>query len=216
MSTLKDKLRALSSLSSPFAFDPSSTPLDPQTLFLDWLQLAIDTGIREPHAMILSTVDANNEPDARVLILKNLDDNGWHFSTGRNSPKGQQIENSPSVALTFYWQKLGRQVRIRGTGTDMGFEQRNDDFLDKPIGSRIQALLGKQSKIVASHKPDELATARMAAFLAQHPAHVDPNWTVYAVKPREVEFWQAHQQRQHVRLRYRLGESCWIKELLGA
>lgn len=166
--------------------------------------------------MTLSTVDSGNRPDARVLILKNLDENGWHFSTGRNSPKGQQVKDNPSAALTFYWQKLGRQVRIRGTAIDMGIECRNEDFLAKPIGSRIQALLGKQSSTLTADSTDDPETARMAAFLAKNPGHVDPSWAIYAVSPEEVEFWQAHPQRQHVRLRYRMTENRWTKERLGA
>ncbi|MDB5487643.1 MAG: pdxH, partial [Reyranella sp.] len=121
MSDLRDKLRALKSLPGPFpAFDPAAAPADPRDLFSSWLEAAIDAGIREPHAMTLSTVDEDGHPDARILILKNLDEAGWHFATTRTSPKGRQIEASPRAALTFYWQPLGRQVRISGAVVDLG------------------------------------------------------------------------------------------------
>src|SRR5688500_14564006 len=105
-------LRELPSLAGPLPdFNPAAVAATPQDQFIIWLREAIGAGITEPHAMTLATVDSDGRPDARILILKDLDERGWHFATSRQSPKGQHIAAALDVALTFYWPLLGRQVR---------------------------------------------------------------------------------------------------------
>jgi pyridoxamine 5'-phosphate oxidase len=70
-------------------FDPCAAPDEPVALFTDWLTAAVDAGVREPHAMTLSTVGADGVPSARVLIVKNVDEHGWQFAVHATSPKGQ-------------------------------------------------------------------------------------------------------------------------------
>ncbi len=195
-------------------FDTARAPDEPEALFLEWLQMAIDAGVREPHSMTLSTVDADGHPDARVLILKNIDHHGWHFAITRTSPKGRQISNASNVALTFYWPALGRQVRVRGVAHDMGSQVQTDDFLARPPGSRAGALLGRQSDVLASEVELEEGLARQMARLQENPQFVSPHWAVYAVRPHTVEFWQGHEQRRHTRLRYRRNGSAWTTERL--
>lgn len=212
---LKDRLRALKSLAGPFpVFDPAAAPEDPRDLFTTWLEAAIDAGIREPHAMTLSTVDADGNPDARVLILKNLDEAGWHFATTRTSPKGRQIAANPRAALTFYWQPLGRQVRLNGTVVDLGLAAGAADFLARPVGARVAALLARQSDVLASD--DELRQAlEQEQQRAEHePDRIAPDWAVYAVAPSSIEFWQGDTQRRHIRLRYRRSGTDWMRERL--
>ncbi len=215
MSDLRDKLRTLKSLAGPFpAFDPAVAPDDPRDLFSDWLTAAIDAGIHEPHAMTLSTVDGDGNPDARVLILKNLDDAGWHFATTRTSPKGRQIEASPHAALTFYWQPLGRQVRISGAVVDLGTAAGNADFRARPVGARVAALLARQSDVLESDEELARALEQQQRRVEQDPEQVAPDWAVYAVAPASVEFWQGDTQRRHIRLRYRRSDTSWTRERL--
>lgn len=215
MPDIRELLRSLKSLPGPYVpFDTTRAPAEPEALFLEWLQMAIATGIREPHAMTLSTVDADGRPDARVLILKNVDDHGWHFAITRGSPKGRQIAQAADVALTFYWPALGRQVRIRGVAQDMGAEVQAADFLARPHGSRAGALLGRQSDVLASERELEDGLAGQIERLEQDPQLVSPQWAVYAVRPDTIEFWQGHEQRRHVRLRYRRDGSAWTTERL--
>lgn len=135
--TTRQRLRDLKALEGPFdPVDFSAVGDSPQALFLDWLDEAIAAGIAEPHAMTLSTVDAEGHPDARMLILKNVDDRGWHFAISAASPKGRQIEANPAVALTFYWQNLGRQVRIRGRAVALDAAECAQDFLARSVDAR--------------------------------------------------------------------------------
>ena len=219
MPLMIEMLRALDSLAGPFpAFDPAAVPEDPRDLFVAWFQRAVDAGVHEPHAMTLSTVDDAGWPDARVLILKALDRDGWHFAATRTSRKGVEIDKNPKAALTFYWQPLGRQVRLRGAVQDMGPAARDADFRAKPAGSRAAALLARQSQVMCGNDEfDEAldkALERQRARLADDPGIVAPDWAVYALEPTEIEFWQGDEQRRHIRLRYRRHEAGWVRERL--
>jgi pyridoxamine 5'-phosphate oxidase len=212
---LKEQLRDLKVLSGPFAsFDVDAAPGEPASLFRTWLQSAIDAGVREPHAMTLSTVDADGFPDARVLILKNVDEHGWHFAITRTSPKGRQIAARAHVALTFYWQPLGRQVRIRGLASDMGSETSAADFLARPQGSRAGALLARQSDVLEDDAEVEAGLRQQLERIQREPNVVAPGWTVYAVDATAVEFWQGHEARRHTRLRYVRTSRAWSRERL--
>ncbi|UJP11108.1 pyridoxamine 5'-phosphate oxidase family protein [Microbacterium sp. KUDC0406] len=108
-------LRAVPALTgSAPPFDPRAVPDDPVTLFLTWFDEALAAGVVEPHAMTLSTVDAEGRPDARTLILKDVDRLGWAFASPRSSAKGHQLAVHPSAALSFWWPSQVRAVRVRG------------------------------------------------------------------------------------------------------
>lgn len=214
---VKQRLRALKSLEGPFEpVDLAALGETPQAAFLDWLEAAIAAGIAEPHAMTLSTVDAAGRPDARVLILKNVDERGWHFAISAASPKGRQIEAEPAVALTFYWQKLGRQVRIRGRAAALDAADCGQDFLARSPEARAGMLPGRQSQALDHPSSLDAAMALARARLAADPGLVPPAWRVYAVAAEEVEFWQGATDRLHGRLRYRrqAAEGPWRKERL--
>ncbi len=208
-------LRSLSSLAGPFPhFDTSASAPTPQIQFLAWLDQAIAAGVQEAHAMTLSTVDDNGNPDARVLILKDLDEQGWHFATSAASPKGMQLSRHPEVALTFYWPKVGRQVRIRGAAVALGHDVNAADFLARPQGSRVGALVARQSDVLAS--PTDLDAALLEQYerIARQPDLIASTWAVYAARPEYVEFWQGDPVRRHMRLRYSLSLAGWEKALL--
>ena len=214
---LKEQLRSLKSLAGPFdKFDVDNAPEDPTELFEEWLIGAIKSGIPEAHAMTLSTVDAHGRPDARILILKNIDANGWHFASTKLSTKGQQIAIQPHAALTFYWQPLGRQVRLRGRVIELSREVAGADFLARPIGSRAGALLARQSQLLDNDEALETGLAEQRRRIEADPSIVAPAWAVYAVKPEEIEFWQADEERRHIRLRYRrmTDSVSWVRERL--
>jgi pyridoxamine 5'-phosphate oxidase len=213
--TVKEQLSGLKLLEGPFhPFNPINTPEQPEALFSEWLQTAIDHGVREPHVMTFSCVDAEGRPDARALILKDVDAHGWHIAFTRTSPKGRQIAANAEVALTFYWALLGRQIRIRGEAVDMGPEVQASDFLTRALDSRAGCLLARQSDVLLAQHELEDGLKVQLARLEGDPGLIAQNWAVYAVRPREVEFWQGDEQRRHVRLRYRHAADRWVRELL--
>ena len=108
-------LRAIPSLtgSSP-QLRLDGLPNDPDQLFRDWLQIALARAVPEPHAATLATVDADGMPDARTLVLKDVDERGWAVAGTASSAKGSQLSLNPVAALDFWWQPLVRAVRMRG------------------------------------------------------------------------------------------------------
>lgn len=212
---MKEELRALKSLAGPFPlFDPDAAPGDPRDLFSNWLRDAIEAGIKEPHAMVLSTVDETGAPDARVLILKNLDDRGWHFATTNNGPKDRQIALNPYVSLTFYWPLLGRQVRIQGVALEASQPEREADFRARPAGARAAALLARQSDVLQSTAELDDGLRRQQQRIADEPDLVAPSWSLFIVMAYQVEFWQGDQERRHERLRYRREKTGWLRDRL--
>ncbi|GAA2747060.1 pyridoxal 5'-phosphate synthase [Kitasatospora cinereorecta] len=195
-------------------FDPVLTPDDPVELFTQWLHHALRSGVREPHATTLATVDAEGRPAARVLILKDVGDRGWQFASDAASPKGRDLTARPYAALTFYWAPLARQVRVRGPVAPEPPEACTADFLARGTGARAESLLGRQSQPLADLDERDTAVAASLARLEREPELVSPTWTLYTLRPDSVEFWQGDRQRRHLRLAYRPTADGWHKQLL--
>jgi pyridoxamine 5'-phosphate oxidase len=206
-------LRSLPVFAGPLPrFDPAAAPEQPDVLFREWLVAAVEAGVREPHAMTLSTTGTDGAPAARVLIVKNVDEHGWHFAAHDASPKG--LDARPAAALTFYWPAPARQVRVRGPVVREPAERGAADFLARPPGSRAEASLGRQSQVL--HDPADLdrATGEALHRIEERPELVVPEWTLYTLRPAEVEFWQGDARRRHIRLRYTRLTPGWRREIL--
>ncbi|UOQ43746.1 pyridoxal 5'-phosphate synthase [Halobacillus salinarum] len=217
MNHVRNKIQNSKTLLGPFpTFEVQETPDSPYELFLNWFQVAYDHDIHEPHAMTLSTVDKDGNPDSRVLILKDVDEEGWYFSTSTNSEKGKQLMTTSNVSLNFYWSLIGRQIRIRGNAIKMDKETNVKDFLNRGKVARAISLIGKQSSILVKQSDFEEALSDQLSNLENNPLEVSDSWALYIVRANEVEFWQADEKRQHLRLKYFLKGDHWIKKLLWA
>jgi pyridoxamine 5'-phosphate oxidase len=200
---IRSLLRAIPVLTgSAPDFDPSRAPSDPTSLFVEWLQIALGAGVPEPHAMSLSTVDEHGRPDARMLILKDIDSAGWHFAVNGSSRKGADLAVNPVAALTFYWPPLVRQVRVRGPVVADPPEVTAADFLSRSPGARAQVLLQRQSQPLEDPAVVDGPLAQARAELDADPDFVPKEWVSYALSPERVEFWQGDPQRRHQRLLY--------------
>ncbi len=199
-------------------FDPDTAPDRPEPLFLTWLTEAVAAGVREPQAMTLSTIGPDGGPSARVLILKNVDLDGWQFAVHGSSPKGLELIENPVAALTFYWSQQARQIRVRGPVVAEPAERSAADFRARPVGSRAEALIGRQSRPLTDRTDLESATQQNRERLEADPDLVAPEWTLYSLRPTQVEFWQGDQQRKHTRLSYQRPTSTpttpWTRHLL--
>jgi pyridoxamine 5'-phosphate oxidase len=131
--SFRKQLRALPDFPAVLpGFDPASAPADPGELFRQWLDEALAAGERQPHACSLATVDGSGRPSSRMLILKNIDDDGWHFATSRTSRKGRELSANAHAALNFYWPSLGRQVRVAGPVLELSAEASARDWAERP------------------------------------------------------------------------------------
>lgn len=192
-------------------------PADPVTLFLTWLEDAVVAGVVEPHAATLSTVDESGAPDARTLLLKDVTERGWWFSSDLRSPKARQLEARPAAALTFYWREQGRQVRVRGgvERGDVGVTAR--DFLERSVTARAVAAASRQSEILMNVVEYDEAVRAAAADMEADRMLVSETWQAWCLVPATVEFWHADPGRRHLRVRYRRtpgGDAGWRTDAL--
>ncbi|MCD5353972.1 pyridoxine/pyridoxamine 5'-phosphate oxidase [Kineosporia mesophila] len=215
MTDIKQYLRSLKVFEGDLpTFDAGAAPDRPDQLFVQWLKQAVAAGIREPHAMTLSTLGVDGNPAARVLILKNVDGNGWQFAVHAGSPKGRELLVHPAAALTFHWREQARQVRVRGRVSAAPAQQSAADFLARPTGSRAESLIGRQSQPLTGPEDLDRASQESRERVDQQPDLVEPAWTLYTLKAESVEFWQGDQERKHVRLNFVRTENGWEKGLL--
>lgn len=186
----------------------------PVAQFEQWLQEAIAAQVHEPTAMNVATVDAHGRPSARMVLLKEVNPDGFVFFTNYESRKGREIAHNPFAALTFFWPELERSVRIEGR-VDKLPEAESDAYFDsRPYTSRIGAWASAQSEVLSGKA---VLAAKAAAVAARHPLHVPrpPYWGGYLVRPDAVEFWQGRPSRLHDRIRYRWVDKQWIRERLS-
>ncbi|MGW1707897.1 pyridoxine/pyridoxamine 5'-phosphate oxidase [Streptomyces sp. NPDC002206] len=191
---------------------PPLTP--PEELFTEWLLHALDSGVREPHAMTLSTAGADGNPTARTPILKNVSAQGRQFASDAGSVKGRDLADRPFAALTFHWPQSARQVRVRGPVVADSAERSAADFLARGPGARAEALLGRQSSPLTDLAERDAAVRQSLARVEREPDLVPPRWTLHSVRPQTVEFWQGDKQRNHTWLNYRAMDAGWERELL--
>ncbi len=188
---------------------------NPLELFREWYARAGRTGIDKPHAMALSTTGQDGRPSSRMVLMSSFDERGFVFHTNGESRKALDMAHQPWVALLFWWDELGYQVRIEGRAERTLPEEADAYFIQRPRGSQLSAWVSEQSRVVAGR---EVLEERMQAFTAKY-AGVEvprpPHWGGYRVCPQVFEFWQEGGDRLHERTRFRRGEGCWVREYLA-
>jgi pyridoxamine 5'-phosphate oxidase len=166
--------------------------------------------------MTLATVDDTGLPDARMVLLKGVDDRGFVFYTNLDSKKGTELAGQPKAALVFHWKSLRRQVRVRGPVERVTDAEADAYFATRPRGSQIGAWASKQSSPLESRMAFEKAIALTTAKYAVGAVPRPPHWSGFRVVPVAMEFWHDRPFRLHDRVEYRrvnFGEA-WAKTRL--
>jgi pyridoxamine 5'-phosphate oxidase len=177
---------------------------DPFVQFKLWFEESVRTaGNREPNAMTLATASQTGVPSARVVLLKSFDARGVMFFTNYESRKAQQLAENPQAALNFHWPWLERQIQIEGVVEKVGRDESKAYFDKRPIGSRLGAIVSRQSVVVESR---EIMEERLSALKAHYQSGVNPPlpefWGGYLLVPKRFEFWQGRENRLHDRFLY--------------
>ena len=199
-----------------FTMKKTALAEDPIHQFQVWMEEALKTDLREPNAFTLSTADAQGRPAARVMLLKDVDHNGFVFFTNYDSKKGRHLAENPYAAISFFWSPLERQVRIEGVTEKLDDKSSDEYFNSRPVGSRIGAHASPQSSVI----PDrEFLDTRVEEFSKKFPGENIPrpsNWGGFVLKPYLIEFWQGRPNRLHDRILYTLTEDgSWKIERLA-
>lgn len=190
--------------------DESSVAKNPIDQFRIWMSEAVDSQLLEPNAMTLATVNNLGQPTARVVLLKDIQTEGFVFYTNYESRKGSEMDHNPRVSLNFLWLELQRQVRIDGLARRLQDGESLSYFQSRPKESQIGAWASHQSQPIQSRVILEKRYRELEEkYQEEKCLPLPPFWGGYLVEPELVEFWQGRMSRLHDRVQYSLVNDDW-------
>ena len=194
-------------------FDERTVDRDPLMQFAGWYSRA-DHVVDAAEAMALATADGQGRPSVRMVLLKSWGADGFIFFTNYDGRKSHDLEANPEAALLFYWEILGRQIRIEGSVTRTSDAESDAYYATRDIGSRIGAHASHQSQPIESRAELDRKVADWSANFAGGDVPRPEWWGGWRVTPRAYEFWQQGQNRLHDRVRYEAVDDGWTLQRL--
>jgi len=188
---------------------------NPYDQFKDWFESYQLLRVKDSNAMAIATVDANGMPQNRIVLLKEVRENGLVFYTNYASNKGQQLNENPSISSLFFWREQERQIRITGTVSKLDELENEKYFKTRPWLSQIGAAASDQSKPIGDRNALE---AKFNEFQQNYPeGSIVPkpeSWGGLLISPKTFEFWQGRSGRLHDRIIYTINDGEWVTKRL--
>lgn len=189
--------------------DEKTIDRDPIKQFQTWLNEAFAAKLPLPEAMTLATTTPDCRPSARMVLLKQVDHEGFVFFTNYNSAKAEQLDANPFAALVFYWSQLDRQVRVEGSISKTSVEESREYFATRPRESQIGAWASPQSEAIESRAMLEARAAELEEKYRDREVECPEYWGGYRLKPERIEFWKSRTGRLHDRILYQREGDGW-------
>ena len=184
---------------------------DPFEIVRTWMAEADVSEPNDPNAIALSTVDDDGMPNARMVLLKEVEADAFVFYTNYTSQKGQEIDAAGKAAFVLHWKSLRRQIRVRGLVTREDGPQADAYYRSRSLQSRLGAWASAQSQPLETRK--QLMGQVAKATVQQGPNPQRPQfWGGYRIAPLEIEFWADGAYRLHDRYQWRRADvtSPWV------
>ena len=174
---------------------------DPFQIVRAWMAEAEASEINDPNAIALSTVDASGMPNARMVLLKDVEDDAFVFYTNYGSAKAAELDSAQKAAFVLHWKSLHRQIRVRGHVEKEDGPRADAYYESRSLKSRLGAWASEQSQPLDGRGT---LMAKVAKVTAQHGTHPKrpPFWGGYRITPIEIEFWADGPFRLHDRFRW--------------
>ena len=181
----------------------------------NYLELARDQNLSDWNGMTVSTVDDEQRPTSRVVLLKKFTDEGFFFYTNYESKKGKDISKNKNVALNFWWRELQVQIRINGSISKDSRSESEEYFNSRPKGSRISAIVSEQSKEIESFESFQKKVQDAIEKLKDEEIKLPDHCGMYKIIPQQIEIWKEGEFRRHERTLYKLEAKKWVKSYLS-
>ena len=190
---------------------------DPIALFEEWFEEAKnDSRIVEPTAFTLATATKDGVPSARIVLLKDFSSEGFVFYTNLTSKKGIELKDNPLASLCFYWEEIGKQVRIDGAVNKVQEKDADAYFATRPRERQLSAWASKQSVMLEDMKVLEERITLIDEDFKGMDIPRPPFWSGYVVSPDVIEFWERGQYRRHKRDLFTRVANGWQHAMLYA
>lgn len=178
----------------------------PLTLYKEWLSEAQTQEINDPDAVCLATSTPDGKPSARMLLIKDISDDGLKFHTNAESRKGEELSQNPYAALCIHWKSLRKQIRVEGKIEAVSDAESDAYFLTRPRARQIGAWASAQSR---PYEKQQDLTDRLAQIERKYENQDIPRppyWKGFRLIPHSLEFWIGQRDRVHTRFIYTLGD----------